>query len=114
MVLTVGARVDVNRFPDIAGSLRPKVDQVIRKTCADIIAAAIARTLRVATGAMKGGYRFERVEDLRYIVYNLMHYHIYHEMGTVDISAMPMLVPALELMRRPFSDAIVAVLSRKP
>jgi len=112
MVLTVGARVDVNRFPDIAASLRPKVDQVIRKTCADIIAAAMARTLRVATGAMKAGYRFERVSDLQYIVYNLMHYHIYHELGTIHISAMPMLVPALELMRRPFSDAIVAVLSR--
>lgn len=114
MVLTVGAKVNTNLFPAIAASLRPKVDQVIRKTCADIVAAAMARTLRVATGAMKAGYRFERVGDLQYWVYNLMHYHIYHELGTVDIAAMPMLVPALELMRRPFSDAIIAVLSRKP
>lgn len=95
-------------------SLRPKVDQVLRKTCADIIAAAMMRTLRVATGAMKAGYRFERRTDLEYYVYNLMHYHIYHELGTVSISAMPMLVPALEQMRRPFEAAIVAILSKGP
>ena len=112
MVLTVGVRVQTNRFPEISQSLRPKVDQVIRKTCADIVAAAITRTLRVMTGAMKAGYRFERRGDLEYIVYNLMHYHIYHELGTVNIAAMPMLIPALEQMRRPFSDAISAVLSR--
>jgi hypothetical protein len=114
MVLVVGARVQVNRFPDIAMSLQPRVDMVLRKTCADIIGAAMARTLRIDTGAMKAGYRSEKTEDLRYIVYNLMHYHIYHELGTIHISAMPMLVPALEMMRRPFSDAIVAILSRPP
>lgn len=114
MVLTVGARVDTNHFPEIAFSIRPKVEQVIRKTCADIVAAAIVRTLRVATGAMKAGYRFERKSELEYFVYNLMHYHIYHELGTVSISAMPMLIPALEQMRRPFEAAIVAVLSRRP
>lgn len=114
MVLTFGARVDVNNFPTIAASLRPAVSGVIRKTCADIVAAAMARTLRVATGAMKAGYRFESRSELEWIVYNLMSYHIYHELGTVHISAMPMLVPALEQMRRPFSDAIVAVLSKGP
>lgn len=112
MVLTVGVRVDVNKFSIIAASLQPKVEQVIRKTCADIIGAAIARTMRVATGAMKAGYRMDRRGELEYVVYNLMHYHIYHELGTVHISAMPMLIPALELMRGPFSAAITAVLSR--
>lgn len=114
MVLTVGARVETNRFPDIAMSLRPKVELVIRKTCADIVAAAIARTLRVATGAMKAGYRFARRTDLEYYVYNLMHYHIYHELGTIHMAAMPMLIPALELMRRPYSDAVIAILSKGP
>ncbi len=112
MPITVGVRVESNKFDQIASSLKPKVDQIIRKTCADIIGAAIMRTLRVDTGAMKAGYRFERVEDLRYIVYNLMHYHIYHELGTVSIQAMPMLIPALEQMRRVFSEAITVVLSR--
>lgn len=112
MVVTVGIRLETNKFPEIAGSLRPKVDAVIRKTCMDIIGAAVARTLRVATGAMKAGYRMDRRGELEYFVYNLMHYHIYHELGTVNIAAMPMLIPALELMRRPFTDAIVAVLSR--
>lgn len=112
MVLTFGARVASNHFPAIAMGLRPKVEQVIRKTCNDIIAAAMMRTLRVATGAMKAGYRFERRSELEYFVYNLMYYHIYHELGTVHISAMPMLVPALEQMRRPFSEAITAVLAR--
>lgn len=114
MVLTIGARVQANHFPEIAHNLRPSVERVIRKTCADIIGAAVARTLRVATGAMKSGYRFDRRTELEYYVYNLMHYHIYHELGTVNISAMPMLIPALELMRRPFEAAIVAVLSKGP
>lgn len=112
MPITVGVRVESNHFAEIAAGLKPKVDRAIRKTCADIIGAAIMRTLRVASGAMKAGYRFERVDDLRYIIYNLMHYHIYHELGTVSIQAMPMLIPALEQMRRPFAEAITAVLSK--
>lgn len=112
MVLTVGSRLTINRFPEIAASLRPRVSQVQRKTAADIVAAAMMRTLRVLTGAMKAGYRFEQRGDLEWIVYNLMHYHIYHELGTVDISAMPMLVPAAEQMRGPYAQAVAAVLNR--
>lgn len=109
-MLTVGARVEVNRFPHIAASLRPSVDRALRKTCADIIAGAMVRTLRVLSGAMKSGYRFDKRGELEYIVYNLMHYHIYHELGTVSIEAMPMLVPALEAMRPACARAVAAII----
>lgn len=112
MPLTVGAKISKNEFPVIADRLRPSVDAAIRKACADIAGGAATRTMRVLTGAMKSGYRFERVADLEWIVYNLMHYHIYHEIGTIHIAAMPMLVPSLEAVRPVYVRAITAILSR--
>jgi hypothetical protein len=110
---TAGVRVQRNDFPAIALDLEPKVDLVQRKICEDIVAGAARRTLRVQTGAMKGGYEVSKVGHLEYIVYNLMHYHIYHELGTVHIAAMPMLIPALEAVRDAYSQAIIRVLSRR-
>jgi hypothetical protein len=112
-VLTVGAKIATNEFPHIAADLRPRVELVQRKICEDIVAGAARRTLRVLTGAMKAGYEYSRISDLEWAVYNLMEYHIYHELGTVSIAAMPMLIPALEAVRQAYSQAIIRVLSRQ-
>ena len=111
-MLTASVRVQHNSFAAAAAAVRPKIDAIQRKVCADIVAGAVSRTQRVDTGAMKGGYRWERVGDQEYIVYNLMHYFIHHELGTTTISAMPMLVPSLEAQRVAYSRAITAALAR--
>lgn len=112
-MLTVGAKLVTNDFPHIADDLRPKVRQVQIKICEDIVAGAARRTLRVLTGAMKAGYEYRNVGELEWVVYNVMEYHIYHELGTVHIAAMPMLIPALEAVRQAYSQAIIRVLSRR-
>jgi hypothetical protein len=122
-----------NNFGRVADELRPKAAQVVKRAALDIKAQAMEKTVRVDTGAMKGGYVAEPVEgeDLAWQVSNTQDYHIYHELGTgargaaadiqrpegvtysetvAGITPSPMLIPAAEACREPFEQAMKEVL----
>ena len=50
---------------------------------------------RWKTGNMRGGWTAEILGRHRGVVFNLVEYTIYHEYGTVNMSAQPMLAPAV-------------------
>lgn len=99
-----------NKLPALTEGMEARASQVVRKVALDIKAGAIVRTVRVDTGAMKGGYDIEMDGPLTAIVFNSQDYHIYQELGTRFISASPMLGPAAEEQREPFMRAMAQIL----
>ena len=101
----VVAKLVYNRLPEITAALRPKASQIVRKTALDIEAGAKERS-RVDTGNMKNSWQTEMGDDLTAVVYNNVEYVIYHEYGTVRMSAQPMATPAAEEARPGFVAAM--------
>lgn len=106
MSVTMTTRLTVNRFPEIAAALPEAADQITGKTSHDIAGGASERTTRVQTGAMKNGYVAEQTGAASWIVYNTQSYQIFQELGTVHITASPMLIPAAEAARPGFIAAM--------
>lgn len=105
--MSVRVRVVRNDLGRIADGLAPKTSTVVRKTLFDIEAGAKERTPpRVDTGAMLNGWTTEMTGEFSGFVYNAVAHHIYNELGTVNMSAHPMLFPAAEDARQPFYDAM--------
>lgn len=88
-----------NDFPDIADRLQPAADALAELTATRVQGEAIVNTVRVDTGAMKGGWRLAQIGAGVWIVYNTQFYAIFHEYGTRYLSASPMLEPAVEVVR---------------
>lgn len=83
---------------------------VVEKTALDIMAGAQQRTVRVDTGAMKGGWRVVDGDDEHTKeVVNSVEYSKFHEYGTRHMSAQPMCVPAAEEAHPGFEAAIAQV-----
>lgn len=95
-----------SRLPAITAQALVRAPLIVEKTANDIKAGSMARTKRVDTGAMKNGWTAEALGILEWVVYNPVEYTIYHEFGTVNMSAMPMLVPSIEEAREPFIHAL--------
>jgi len=124
-----------NHAAAMAANLRKLLGQVVRKTAFDIEAGCKARS-RVDTGAMRAGWYtstfdangFEAAaaaaqsaggkdvklvtpsaypaDDLEAIVGNAVEYAIYNEMGTVHMSAQPMLGPSVDAVLEGFFQGI--------
>lgn len=105
MSFSMQARVVQNKIPGLVQKFPRESDLIAQKTAHDVQAGAIVRTVRVDTGAMKGGYRVEKIGPGVYKVYNSQHYQIYHELGTVFLSATPMLIPAAQAAEPGFQAA---------
>lgn len=110
-MISTYVRLEFNKLPGLTDGLEGRASQVVRKVAHDIKAGAIERTVRVDTGAMKGGYDVEMDGPLTAVVFNYQHYHIYQELGTRFISASPMLGPAAEEQRAPFLAAMAQIVS---
>lgn len=110
-MISTYVRLEFNRLPALTEGLEGRASQVVRKVAYDIAAGAADRTVRVDTGAMKGGYDVDMEDPLTAVVFNRQHYHIYQELGTRFISASPMLGPAAEEQRGPFLAAMAQIVS---
>lgn len=51
---------------------------------------------RYATGTMRNGWQTEQVDTMTWRVFNPVGYTIFNELGTVFMSAQPMLIPTIE------------------
>lgn len=90
-----------SRIPAIIAYSSAKASRAVRKAEADIVRRSMARS-RYDTGNMRGGWQSREVGEFEGVVFNLVSYTIYNEYGTVNMSAQPMLRPAVEDTRPEF------------
>lgn len=102
MRFEVKVRVDIKDGTRLVGRMQPRTAANALKYAKHVAELAKGFTLRVDTGAMRDGYVVDELSGGHVMVYNKMFYQMFHEFGTKYISAMPMLVPALEQTRQPF------------
>ena len=89
-----------SRFPEIAASLRPKLDAALAATAEDIANLARERAPVGETGNLKASIHVEREGDAVYRVLagdETVDYGVYVEYGANDRAPRPFLVPASEL-----------------
>lgn len=94
-----------SRLPKIILLSQSAVTLAVRKAEAAIERRAKEKS-RVDTGAMRGGWEHRPAGISEGIVFNLVSYTIYNEYGTVNMSAQPMLRPAVEETRPEFEANI--------
>ena len=102
---SVDIKLDTRALDRLVGAIPARAGMILDQGATEIQAAAIVNTKRVDTGAMKNGWRVESTEQFKRVIFNTQDYAIYHEMGTVHIPAMPMLVPAVEMYRQKIETA---------
>lgn len=85
----------VDRFPALIFQGNSRTIMAIDRAAAKIENGAKARS-RWKSGAMRGGWQTVRLGAFERIVWNPIHYTIYNEYGTIDMSAQPMLRPSIE------------------
>jgi HK97 gp10 family phage protein len=94
-----------SRFPQIIAYSGAKVSAAVRKAESRIELRAKAKS-RVDTGNMRGGWQHHVLGVYEGMVFNLVSYTIFNELGTVHMSAQPMLRPAMEETRPEFEHEI--------
>lgn len=94
-----------SRIPKIILLSQSGVTLAVRKAEAAIERRAKEKS-RVDTGAMRGGWQHRATSSMEGVVFNLVSYTIYNEYGTVNMSAQPMLRPAIEETRGEFEKNI--------
>lgn len=90
-----------SRIPEIIFYSEQKIRSAVRKAEANIIRYAQEHS-RVDTGNMRGGWQSRVIGVMEGIVFNLVEYTIFNEYGTSNMSAQPMLRPAVEEARDEF------------
>jgi len=90
-----------SRIPTIIFLAETKVRMAVRKAEANIERRAKAKS-RVDEGTMRGGWQHQIMGPMEGVVFNLVAHTIYNEYGTVNMSAQPMLRPAVEETRDEF------------
>lgn len=85
----------LNRFPEAIVTANSRTALALDRAAADIETGAKERS-RWDTGNMRGGWTSEKVNRFSRVVYNPVFYTIFHEYGTVNMSAQPMLGPAVD------------------
>jgi HK97 gp10 family phage protein len=105
MKVDINIKLDTRKLDKLIDELRPRAEKILDASAMTVQAEATRRTTRVDTGAMKGGWRWKRSGDLVRTVWNTQDYAIYHEFGTVKMSAAPMLTPTIEWERPRLAEA---------
>jgi HK97 gp10 family phage protein len=93
---TGSVRVVYDRVPAMSKAMRRNRDRIVRASAMRVALAAKLKTPpRVDTGEMLQGWAVEQVKgDSEVAVVNSAAHHIYNELGTVNMAAHPMLIPA--------------------
>lgn len=104
-MINISIKLDTSKLDGISAGLEQRAEGILQRGATEIQGAAIQNTTRIDTGAMKSGWRVLQQKRLQRTIFNVQEYAIYHEMGTVRMSATPMLVPAVEQYRRKINDA---------
>lgn len=95
-----------SRIPQIVAVAQAETQIETQQAANNIVAGAKARS-RVDTGAMKAGWQSRRAEEANtYEVFNPVYYTVFNEFGTVNMSAQPMLAPAVEEERQQFPERL--------
>lgn len=100
MIPTIKIDLDTSKLDQLIGDLPRRAEIILTKRATQIQGTAERNTVRVDSSAMKNGWRVEQPGPLVRRIYNTQEYAIFHEWGTVKMSASPMLTPAVEQYRR--------------
>lgn len=95
----------VNRIPGIIATSDEGAAALTDKTAHDIEGGCKERS-RVDTGQMRDGWQAEQIGHIAWEVFNPVEHTIYNEFGTVDMSAQPMLHPAVDEARPGFEAGV--------
>lgn len=93
-----------NGFAALADSLKPRAEAIAEETASSVVSRAGEHS-RYDTSPgrekeqrphMRDEWTAEAETDTRWIVYNPVDYTIHNEFGTVNMTAQPMLHPAMD------------------
>lgn len=82
-----------NRIPALAAAMPAKVDRVVAKVAADMMADSQSRA-PIDTGNLRGSHYFKKAGTATYEVGATAAYTLYVELGTRYMRARPFLIPA--------------------
>jgi hypothetical protein len=102
------ATVLKSRIPEIVTGATAKTRVAVEVTVFNIEAGCKLRS-RVDKGQMRNGWTGEMTGAAEGVVYNPVEHTIFNELGTVKMSAQPMLAPSVEEARGPFLAAMAEV-----
>jgi HK97 gp10 family phage protein len=97
----------VDNLTEIAAKATSETMAVVQRAGADIVKGAMKRS-RVETGLMRASWQTHTLGPFEIMVFNPVEYAIYNEYGTVNMSAQPMLRPAVEEVRRKMQEELAA------
>jgi HK97 gp10 family phage protein len=100
-------------IPRIVLGSEAEIEAVIERSINRIETGAKERS-RVDTGNMRAGWEARMQGHLEGVVFNLVNYTIYNELGTIFMSAQPMLVPAVEEEKQKFLTDMTTVYEVRP
>lgn len=98
-----------DRLPELAGQLRERASEAVRKTALDIEAGAKA-IVPVDTGNLKNSIQTKMEDDLTATIGTHVEYAPYVEYGTHRMAAQPYLTPSAEKARPGFEQAMKELL----
>lgn len=134
--MQINIQTKFNHIPTIQAAIRPAVSQVVRKTALDVEtevktemrgpkagrlyrrgsgthqASAPGQAPAVDFGQLINSIQVQHVTDLTSTVGTNVEYAMPLEFGSARAAARPVWVPVIERMRRPFIEALTAVLRR--
>lgn len=91
--MSAGFVIDTNRIPALMAAMPAKVDAIVAKVAADMMADAQSRA-PIDTGNLRGSHYFRKVATAEYEVGASASYTLYVELGTRYMRAQPFLMPA--------------------
>lgn len=103
MASGISFKVTKNRLPAIAKQLPEAADVIVRRNL-EAVRDGAARRSRVDKGEMRAGWAVEMTGQAEGQVVNPVEHTAFNEYGTRNMSAQPMLRPAMEQQRGPFED----------
>jgi Bacteriophage HK97-gp10, putative tail-component len=127
-MIVATVKLDTIKLNKLIGDIPARANKVLDKGAFEIQKQAILNTTRVDTGSMKNGWTVKSPDgsvvnapgyrpngkpeidvaapgEYKRAIYNRQLYAFWNEVGTVKMSASPMLVPAVEQYRQKITDA---------
>lgn len=108
--MRISVSVTSNTLGTILARLQRGGSTAVRETIAEVRDEA-ARRSRVATGEMRDGWTAEMTGPSEGTVFNDVPHTIFNEVGTVNMTAQPMLTPAIDSARPRFTARVAKLVA---
>lgn len=103
--MTIQMRLGLNSMADLAPKIMQAVDREIEDAAEELVYLA-QELVPVRTGALKASIHADRIDHLAMQVRADVEYAAYVEYGTSRMAAQPYITPAMEAIRRGYTERI--------